>query len=553
VEFIPVELTRRRVLQGSGTILTGSPTLALLSSCAREDRARLTHPASVLNRGNGPDISSLDPHFITGNWEAYVIGDCLLGLTTEGPDGNAIPGAAESWQTSPNGKVWTFRIRDHVWSDGQKVTANDFVFAWRRILDPRIAAPYAYYLYIVKNAQAINRGAQPASALGISAPDDNTLIVELTQPAPYLPEWLMHQTTYPVPRHAVLDKGYAWAKPENYVANGPYRPQSWVPNDHVALVRNTSFYDAKNVHIETVNYFPTQDSQAALKQMLAGELDTQEPFPIAAIDWLRRNMAHELVIRPNLSNSYIIFNFLRPQFRDPRLREAMCLAYDRESATNKILKLGDPPAYAFVPPGTANYPGGATLHFRAMPTSARISRARSLMESAGFGPNNHLRTTYLTTPNPDTRRLAAAVQAMMHEVYVDLDIVSVDGSIYYKTLSSHEFDVAPSAWIGDFNDASTFLDLLHSGSGNNYGSYKSARFDATYEAAQQEPDLVRRGTLMAQAEQIALDDFAIIPTRFLQSQDLVQPYVRGWDSNRPDLRNFHRTRWLWIDPSRAST
>ena len=541
----------RRALLGTSAIAAGS-TLPFLTACTRSAQAKLTHAPDVLNRGNGSDISSLDPHFITGNWEAYVIGDCLLGLTTEGPDGDAIAGAAERWETSLDGKTWTFYLRDHRWSDGQKVSAEDFVFAWRRILDPKIAAPYAYYLYIVKNAQAINRGKAPPSALGVKAKDDATLLVQLNEPAPYLPEWLQHQTTWPVPRHIVTKYGRDWSRPGNFVGNGPYLPASWVPNDRVVLKKNPKFYDAKKVRITAVNYFPTQDGQAALKQMAAGELDLQEPFPIAAIDWIRQNMPGALDIRPNLSNAYIIFNFLKPGLQDARVREAMCLAYDREVVTNKILKLGDPPAYGFVPPGTANYPGGASLHFKQMAMRDRIDRARKLMSQAGYSPDNHFRSTYLSVPNPDVQRTAAVVQAMMRRVFVDLDIVSIDSAIYYKTLSNHDFELAPSSWIGDFNDASTFLDLLYTGNGNNYGSYSSPRFDRLYESAKLQADAGRRGALMAQAEQVALDDFAIVPTRFRQSQNLVAPYVKGWRSKTPNLRNFHRTRWLSIDPGAAA-
>jgi oligopeptide transport system substrate-binding protein len=546
-------LSRRQLIRSGATALAAGSSLSLVSACSRTDRARLTHAPNVLNRGNGADISSLDPHFITGNWEAYVIGDCILGLTTEGPDGSAIPGAADRWDTSSDGRTWTFHLRDHRWSDGSKVTADDFVFAWRRILDPMMAAPYAYYLYVVKNARDINKGKAPANTLGIVAKDERTLVVELNEPAPYLPEWLQHQTTWPVPRHTVLAKGRAWSRPENFVANGPYVPASWVPNDRVVLKKNPLFFEASRVRIGTVNYFPTQDNQAALKQMVAGELDIQEPFPIAAIDWLHRNMPAELDVRPNLSNAYLIFNFLKPQFQDKRVREAMCLAYDRETIANKILKLGDAPAYAFVPPGTANYPGGASLGFKRMPMVERVKRARALMSAAGYGADNHMRATYLTVPNPDVQRTAAVIQAMMRRIFVDLEISSVDASIFYKTLANHDFELAPSSWIGDFNDASTFLDLLYSGNGNNYGSYSSSRFDRLYESAKLQSDAVKRGALMAQAEQVALDDFAVIPTRFRQSQNLVEPYVKGWRSRTPNLRNFHRTRWLWIEPVAVTT
>lgn len=526
-----------------------SAAIALLAGCSHHPGSpRLTHDTTTLNRGNSSDIASLDPHYITGNWEAYVIGDCLIGLTTEDRNGDPIPGAATHWETSPDGKVWTFHLRDHVWSDGVPVTAQDFVYAWRRILEPARGAPYAYYLWLVKNAREVNSGKAPATSLGVVAPDDKTLVVTLKEPAPYLPEWLMHQTTYPIPRHVALVKGNAWAKVENYVANGPYIPKLWTPNDHLTLVKNPKFYDAADVRIDTVNYYPTADTQAALKEMVAGELDTQEIIPTAEIDWLRKNMADALVLRPVLSNTYIIFNFARHQFDDRRLREAMSLAYDREAIVEKILKLGEPAAYAFVPPGTANYPAGASVDFKAMPFDERLTKARALMAELGYGPDRHFHTTYLTTVQQDAKRQGAAFQAFMRAIYIDVDIIQIDPAVFYETLAQHNFDLTPTAWIGDFNDASTFLDLLETGAGNNYGSYSNPKFDKLYEQAKRETDLKRRGALMAEAEQVALTDDAVIPTRFRLTQDLVQPYVKGWNTDKPNLRNFHRTRWLWIDP-----
>lgn len=525
--------------------------LAVIASCGPLQTTRLTHSPTVLNRGNGGEIFSLDPHYVSANVDAYVVGDCLIGLATDGQDGSPIPGAAVSWTATPDKTTWTFHMRDHVWSDGVPVTAQDFVFAWRRLLDPKIAAPYAYYLYIVKNAETINTGAKPPQSLGIEAIDDKTLVVHLNQPAPYLPEWLTHQTTWPVPRHVVLKFGNDWAKPEHYVCNGPYIFKEWLFNDHLTMVKNPRFYDASNVRIETVNYYPISDAQLALKMMIAGELDTQETIPITEIDWLRKNMAPTLSLDPYLGNAYVVFNFLGAKFRDRRLREAMSLAYDREAVTEKIIRLGDPPAYAFVPGGVANYPGGAFLRFKSVPYAKRLETAKTLMSEMGFGPSHHLRTSYTTFATPDARRTAAALQSLMHQIYIDVDVTNVDPATYYRSLANHEFELAASAWIGDFNDATTFLDLLETGNGNNYGSYTNPAFDRLYARAKQEPDLKKRGKLMAQAEQIALDDDAIIPTRFRLTGNLVQPYVKGWRSEKPNLRNFHRTRWLWIDPAAA--
>lgn len=507
-------------------------------------RAPSNSGVMTLNRGNGGEAKSLDPHYIDGTWEANIVGDMLIGLTTENAAGDPIPGAATSWDVSPDGKTWTFHIRNHLWSDGTPVTAEDFVFAYQRLLNPKLAAPYAYNLWLIKNARAVNGGQMQASALGAHATDDKTLVLELEHPAPYLPQLLMHQTAFPLPRHVVEAKGDAWAQVKNYVANGAYIPKEWIPNDHLTLVKNPKFYDAANVRIQVVNYYPTQDTQAALKQMRAGELDTQTPIPAANIDWIRQNMPQTLRMVDYLGTSYIVVNCKRKPFDDPRIREAIALAYDRETITGKIMRLGERPAYSFVPPHTANYPGGPHFDFQSLSYPERIKKAQGLMIAAGYGPNHHLHAPYETTVDPDNKRIAAALQSMLKQVYIDIDIQQIDVQIHYKNMQQHDFTISAAAWIADFNDASNFLDLLRSDSGNNYGQWSNAQFDKLMDQAQQEPDAKKRGDILAQAEQIALNDYAIIPTNFRKTRNLVQPYVKGWISN---LRDFNRTRWLWIE------
>ncbi|MEJ0041234.1 MAG: peptide ABC transporter substrate-binding protein [Rhizomicrobium sp.] len=520
--------------------------LVLLGACSRSGGGNQTvHTPDYLVRGNGTEIKSLDPHYIDLNFEANVVGDLLVGLTTDAIDGKPIPGAATSWKTSPDGKTWTFHLRDHVWSDGQPVTAEDFVYAWRRILEPARGAPYAYYLWLIRNGKPISDGKMPTTALGVHATDDKTLVVELEHPAPYMLEYLLHQTTYPVPRHVLMAKGDAWARPENYVGNGAYVPKEWIPNDHLTLVKNPRFYDADNVHLRTIIYKPTTDTLAALKAVRAGELDTQNLVPAAEINWMRRHIPRTLHLDPVLATSYLLVNFQHRPFRDIRLREAIALAYDRETLVTKIVRLGERPAYSFVPPGTANYPATASFDFRALSYPQRLERARHLMAAMGYGPNNRFRTTYDTSTAPDSKRSAAVLQAMLKQIYIDIDIVNSDVQIYYKKLQEGDFDISGAAWIGDFNDAGTFLDLLQSSSGNNYGKYNSPRFDALLAKSYQTLDLKTRGLLLNQAEQIALDDYAVLPVRFSVTQDIVEPYVKGWTAN---IRNVNRSRWLWIDP-----
>ncbi|MEI9889131.1 MAG: peptide ABC transporter substrate-binding protein [Rhizomicrobium sp.] len=536
--------------------MTASRILALaalivLAACSRSGSGSQTvHAPDYLVRGNGSEIKSLDPHYIDGQWEANVVGDALIGLTTDAADGSPMPGAATHWETSPDGKTWTFHLRDHVWSDGQPVTAEDFAFAWRRILEPARGAPYAYYLWLIKNAQAISDGKLPTSALGVRAKDDKTLVVELEHPAPYMLQYLLHQAVFPVPRHVVLAKGNAWAKPGNYVANGPYVPKEWVPNDHVTLVKNPRFYDAANVRLQTIIYKPTSDTLAALTAIRAGELDTQNLVPGNEIGWMRKHIPHTLQLHTYLAVNYLSVNFQRKPFQDLRLRQAIAMAYNREIITSKILKLGEPAAYHFVPPGIANYPGGAALRFQALSYDQRVARARALMAAMGYGPDNHFHTTYDTSTTPDAKRSAAALQAMLRRIYIDMEIVNSDTQIFYKKLQSGQFDMASGAWVGDFDDPGTFLDLLRSGAGenwgNNYGRYSNPAYDTLLDKANQTLDIKTRGELLRQAEQILLDDIAVSPSRFLVTQDIVEPYVKGWI---PNVRDFNRSRWLWIDPT----
>jgi oligopeptide transport system substrate-binding protein len=501
--------------------------------------------AGILRRGNGAEPKSLDPHHTEGTWESNVTGDLLMGLTTEDAAGKPVPGAATNWDTSPDGKVWTFHLRDHLWSDGTPVTAADFVYAWQRILNPKTAAAYASILYLFKNAEAINSGKMPPGMLGAKAVDDKTLQLELEHPAPYVTELMTHNTTYPVPRHVVDAKGDAWTRPENYVCNGAYVLKDWIPNDHITLEKNPKFYDAANVKIERTLFYPTVDADAALKRFRGGELDVQDGIPMSQIDWLRANMASMLQIKPYLGLSYLLCNHTRKPFDDVRVRESLNLAYDRETMTNKIIRLGEPPAYSFVPPGVANYPGGNSFDFKSLAYPDRVKKAQGLMQQAGFGPTKRLRTTLAISTSPDAKRVGAVVQQMWKAVFVDVDLVSSEPQINYMKLQSGEFDIGGAGWIADYDDARNFLFLLMENDGGlNYGRYKNPKFDALMVQSDQEADAVKRGQLMAQAEKIAMDDYAWIPTLDLVTTNLVRPYVKGWEAN---IRDLHRTRWLTID------
>lgn len=494
---------------------------------------------TVLNRGNGAEPDTLDPAFASTAMETNILGDLMVGLTTLDAAARPIPGIADHWETSRDGLTWTFHLRSARWSDGSKITAQDFISAWRRLLDPKTAGRGAQNLWIIRNGQAITAGRLPASALGASAPDPATVVITLENPAPYLPELLTQPAALPLPPTA-LKNG---PRPNAYVCDGPYRLQSWVPNDHVGLVKNPDFYDAAGVRIDRVNYFPTADTEAALRRLRAGELDMQTPLPSAQLAWLRANMPGALHIMPSLALAYVAINQRDPVLADVRVRRALNLVYDREAVAGKVMKLNEQPAYAFVPPNVANYGGGPQLDFKTMPYVARLAQAQRLMQDAGYGPFNKLTLTYATTGNPDSKRLAVVFQAMARQIYVDLRINVSDYALELRALRQGQYQLGYATWLADFDDASNFLDLLKSGSPGNYAGYKNAKFDTALELGEREPDPAKRAVLMKAAETIAQKDLPWLPIRFLSQSEAVAPRVGGYV---PNARDYNRSRWLWI-------
>ncbi|HVW73803.1 MAG TPA: peptide ABC transporter substrate-binding protein [Rhizomicrobium sp.] len=494
---------------------------------------------TVLNRGNGAEPDSLDPAFASSAAETNILGDLMVGLTTLDAAARPIPGIADRWETSRDGLTWTFHLRPARWSDGRAVTAQDFIAAWRRLLTPGTAARTAQNLWIIRNAQAITAGRLPPSALGAAAPGPATVVITLEHPAPWLPELLTQPGALPLPPAALK----AGPRPNAYISDGPYRLTRWIPNDHIVLARNPDFYDAAGVKIATVNYFPTADSEAALRRLRAGELDMQTPLPSAQIAWLRANMPGALHIMPSLALAYLAINLRDPALSDIRVRRALNLVYDREAVAGKVMKLGERPAYAFVSPNVAHYAGGPELDFKSMPYPAQLAQARRLMQDAGYGPFNRLTLRYATTGNPDSRRLATVFQAMARQIYVDIRINVTDYALELRALRQGQYQLGYATWFADFDDASNFLDLLKSGAPGNYAGYHNPRFDAALDAAEREPDTEKRAVLLKSAERIALADMPWLPIRFLSQSEAVGPRVGGYV---PNARLYNRSRWLWM-------
>ncbi len=503
----------------------------------------------VLNRGNaGGDPFSLDPHKTQGTWENFIVGDMLEGLLTEDVDGKLIPGAAESWTVSDDGLTWTFKMRQGaVWSDGAPVTADDFVYSWRRLMDPKTAAQYASILYVVKNAEAVNAGKQPLEDLGVAAPDPNTLVVTLEHPAPYFDRIVAHHATFPVSKTAIDKFGEDWIKPGNIITNGPFTLVDWRVQEYVRLAKNPKYHDAANIKIDVVNWIPINDVNAALKRYRAGEVDIHDNFPTIQFKQLKMTMGDEVKNSPYLATSYLTFNQRKAPFNDVRVRQALSLAYDRQTITDRIFQLGEPVACSIVPPETANYEKGATSPDCKIATQAeRNEKAKQLLAEAGFGPDNPLSFRLYSTQDPDAKRAAATAQTMWRQIGVEVELVLNEPATHYNQhLQVANFDVGTAAWVGDYDDPETFLFMFESSNkGFNYGGWSNAQYDELMRQERMEPDAVKRAAIMRQAEQILLDDYGVAPTRFRFNNYLVKPYLKGWTGN---MRGVNRSRWMSIE------
>lgn len=500
-----------------------------------------------LEMGSSTEPATLDPQKANLLDEAAVISNMIVGLTTDAADASPIPGMATSWETSPDGLTWTFHLRDALWSDGTPVTADDFVYAYRRILAPETASIYAYIVYILKNGQALNEGKAAPEALGARAIDAHTLVLTLEHPAPYLPGLLKHQSFFPVPRHVVEKLGDAWVKPGNYVANGPYVLSAWKLGDYIRLTRNPRFWDADRVCVDRADYVPASDVVSAERRVKRGELDTSNTFQSNRIGRLRSpgQMPDYVRTHVSLATSYLSFNTRDvPALKDKRVRRALSESIDRDFITQKLLRAGQRPAYAFVPQEIANYKAGPATAWAGLSLAARQDEARRLLAEAGYTPDRPLELTIKSANTNDTLLLMEAIQADWRGLGVKVTLQQNESQVAFAAYRTRDFQVGSMSWYADFNDPINFLALMRSDTGaQNYGDYANPKYDALLDAADREPDAARRADLLARAEQIMLDDEAIVPLFVVVNRALVNPKVTGWVDN---AENFHRVRWMCV-------
>lgn len=539
---MPFWTNRRALLAGAG----GVAAAVSLGACANGRIVGFDKARRSLDIANQGEPLSLDPHKASGSWENNILGNMFVGLTTEDAHARPIPGMAERWETSADGLRWTFRLRRATWSDGEACDAHDFEFAFRRILDPNTLAEYASILYPIKNAQAVNNGDMAPERVGVRALDDLTLEIELEHPAPYLPQILKHYTAYPVPKHIVERYSDDWIHPDNAVVNGPFKLVRWWSNYIVHLQKNEAFFDAPNVALEHLYFYPANDVNASARKVMSGEAGWSTRFPSNQVEQLRAALPGFVRVAQYLTCNYFSFNITRPPFNDMRVRQALAMAYDREFVATQIYKTGETPAYSLVAPGIADYPGTARYPWASQPIEERKREAERLLRAAGYGPNNTLRFEFSHRNTSDNPRVAVVAQSDWRSIapWVTVELRGVETQVHYANLRAKNFDCGDGGWIADFNDAKTYLYLMETRTGpQNYPGYSNPDYDRLVHESDFEADPARRAEILARAEQLMLSEAPICTSVFISSTNLVHPDLTGYEDNLEDL---HRGRWFGI-------
>lgn len=523
--------------------LAAALTFALGSAAASVAQAEM-----VYHRGNTGEPETLDQHLTSTVYEAHILRDLYEGLTAQNAKAEVVPGAAESWDISEDGTVYTFHLRENgMWSNGEPVTAGDFVFSYQRILNPETGAEYANILYPIMNAEAINTGEiTDLDELGVKAVDDMTVEITLNAPTPYFLELLTHQTSLPVYPPAVEEFGAEFVRPGNMVSNGAYMLEESVINAHIKLVKNPHFHDADNVAIDTVFFYPTEDRSGALRRFQAGELDSNNDVPFEQIPWMQENMPDEFRAAPYLGTYYYAVDMRRPPFDDVRIRRALSLAIDREFLADEIMGGTFLAAYSFVPPGINNYDEPAYADYMDMSMLDREDEALALLEEAGFGPDNPLSLEIRYNTSENHEQIAVAIADMWKPLGIETALFNTDVATHYAHLrDGGEFDVARAAWIADYSDPQNFLFMVESDNdGFNYAHFNSPEYDALMDEAEVTIDLTERAAMLHQAEAIFMAELPFIPLLTYASTNLVSTRLHGWEDN---AQNVHPSRYMSLD------
>jgi oligopeptide transport system substrate-binding protein len=479
------------------------------------------------------EFTSVDPQVVEDVSGSEIVRDLFEGLYNQDADGNLVPGVALSHTTNDEKNVYTFKLRPEAkWSNGDPVTAQDFVYAWQRLVDPALASPYAWFgeLMSLENAGAIIKGEKPITDLGVKAVDDHTLEVHLSQSIPYFALMTTHASTFPSPQKVIEQYGAEWTKPGNIVSNGAYVLTEHVPAERSVRERNPMYWDNEHTIIDKTVALVINDENVALTRFLAGELDRTE-VPAGQFPKMKAEHPDQAVSFPRLCSYYYNFNLSDsgPEaFKDVKVREALSLAVDRKIITENILAGGQPEAYTFTPGATAGFTVPA-VPMAGMTQAERDAKAKELLAEAGYGADNPLKFTIMYNTSEDHQKIAVAMQQMWKQkLGVQADLANMEWKTFLEERGNQNYDLARGAWCGDYNEASTFLDLLTTNSGYNDAKYSNAEVDQLMNEAKTADD---PQPLYTKVEEIVAKDVPIIPIYHYAGVYMLDSDVGNWPVN----------------------
>ncbi|MBA8063010.1 oligopeptide ABC transporter substrate-binding protein OppA [Citrobacter freundii] len=498
-----------------------------------------------LVRNNGSEPASLDPHKVESNVEFTLISDMFDGLVAVSQDGAIEPRLAASWENKDN-TIWTFHLRPGItWSDGSAITAQDVVWSWQRLVSPQTASPYASYLgnMHVANAVDIAQGKKDPTTLGVKALNDTTLEITLTQPTAAFLAMLAHPSLVPLDKVLIGRYGDKWTRPEHFVSSGPYELSQWVVNERIVAVRNTHYWDNAHTVIDKVTYLPISSEAADVNRYKAGEIDIVLSVPVNQFAQLKKTMGNELHVSPLLSTYYYQFNTTRAPFNDSRVRRALNMALDKDIIAQKVMGQGQREAWVISQPEI----GGVTLsapEYASWPRDKRIAEAKKLLAEAGFGPEHPLSLNLLYNTFETHQRIAIAASSMWKKnLGVEVTLQNQEWKTMLDTMHTGNFDVVRYAWIADYDDASSFLNIFRTGDSENTTQYSNPAYDEAMSHAAKAGSVEERGKYYQQAEALLAEDVPAIPIYHYVRAHLVKPWVGGF---APDNRGYYYTKDMFI-------
>lgn len=501
------------------------------------------HAKQELVRNNDTEPESLDPALVSSVPANNIIRDLFEGLTATESSGKVVPGVAESWNQT-DARTWVFNLRkDARWSNGDPLTADDFIYGLRRFVDPSIASPYATTFGIfIKNGIEIAEGKMPPSELGVKAIDKYTLEITTPYPTPFLPEIVTNLQFGPIHRATVEKYGKEWTKPGNIVGNGAFILSEWQVNSKIVLRKNPRYWDAKNVQLTKWTYLPIEDNNADLKLYESGENDWVAQLPLGTYEKYKAKYPNEVHNTPVLSLSYYSPNNQDPLLKDVRVRKALSMTIDRDILAKKVTTDGERPAYSVIIAGT-NGADPTTYDWVAWPMEQRVAEARKLLVSAGVKPGTKIKFAYNTSDYHKKVAIFASSE-WKTKLGIELELEAMEFKVLLKRRGDGEFQMARNGWVGDYNDATTFLTLVQCGSAQNSERSCNRKAEELIDQGNMETDAAKRKALLTQATKMIMDDYPLIPLLQSTATRLIKPYVGGYsDSN---ILGHYRGKDLYV-------